>query len=87
MQFGEIPICIIFKALGIETDKEIIKLITYDMEDTDIINIFKKSFIDANVEVIKNETTEQSRPIINQEDAINYLMQKVKENKAFSTTS
>jgi DNA-directed RNA polymerase II subunit RPB2 len=68
-----LPIVIYFKALGIESDKEILEYIFYDLENTNkkLIDFFRNSLINAS-------------HIKTQEDALNYLKQftkfKTKEN-------
>jgi DNA-directed RNA polymerase II subunit RPB2 len=42
-----IPVVILFRALGIETDKEIMQYICYDMKDAAMIELLKASFKEA----------------------------------------
>jgi len=82
-QFSEIPIFIIMRALGIETDMDIYKYIVYDMNDVDMLNIIKHSMDNTYDEVFRSETGE---PIVirTKVQALNYLMSKMKNNKKYS---
>jgi DNA-directed RNA polymerase II subunit RPB2 len=58
-----IPIFILFRALGIESDKDILEYITYDVDDTinkNIIEFLRYSIID-------------NRGVYTQEEALNYI--------------
>jgi len=84
-QFAEIPIFIIFRALGIETDSDIINHIMTDHSDLDMLNILK---ISLNKSVSDNQKDEQGNfyEIKKQDDALKYLASKLK-NKRYSTTN
>ena len=84
-QFIDIPIFIIFRALGICTDNDIIKHIISDPLDTDMLNILKISLSKALSENIKDEQG-KSKEIKTQDDAYQYLMTRLK-NKRYSTTN
>ena len=84
-QFAEIPIFIMMRALGIETDFDIYKYIVYDMTDVDMLNAVKHSMDNANDEDIKLENGE-SFVVRTREQAIQYLMSKMKHNKKYSET-
>lgn len=75
---SEVPAFIIFRALGLESDREIINCITYDETDTAMINKIRFS-----IEAAKNEG---GRYIITQEDAIDYLVSKMRILKKYSDT-
>jgi DNA-directed RNA polymerase II subunit RPB2 len=81
--FSEIPICIMMRALGIETDIDLCKYIIYDMNDLDMLNIVKHSLENAYDETYRGENGE---PVIirTREQAITYLMNKMKNNKKYS---
>ena len=77
LQIIEINIFIMLRALGIETDKDIIKYITYDINDTRLINLLNASMHSA--------VDESNNPIKTQQDAINYLILKIKKTKYLFT--
>ena len=85
LHFAEIPIFIMFRALGINTDEDILKYIIYDPTDTDMLNIIRLSQSKALSENLKDEQG-NAREIKNQNDAYQYLMSKLK-NRRYSTTS
>lgn len=68
---NEVPVFIVMRALGIESDKDIINYCVYDHDDIDMINIVRMS-----LENSKPETGTEK--IITQEDAINYLISKMR---------
>ena len=84
-QFADIPIFVIFRALGITTDNDIINYIISDPTDTDMLNILKISLNKALSENVKDEQG-NSKEIKTQDDAYQYLMSKLK-NKRYSTTN
>ena len=64
----KIPLFILFRALGIESDKEILETICYDVSDPDntqLLEFLRHSLVQANV-------------ILSQEDALKYLSNFVK---------
>lgn len=69
----EIPVFILVRALGIESDYDIINHITLDKTDTDMINL-----ITISLDHCKNELDNK---ILTQEQAITYLLTKVKTSK------
>lgn len=75
----QIPLFIIMRACGIQTDKDIINYITYDQQDENMINFIKYS-VDDNL-------ITQPKPyrITTQEEALDWLYTKLKYNiKIFS---
>ena len=75
-QLVDIPIFILMRALGIEADQNIISYITYDLEDTKLLNLVRPSVsasIDENGVVIRTR-----------EEAIEYLITKIRRNKRIS---
>lgn len=42
-----IPICIVFRAMGIASDKDILELICYDLLDTEMVELLKPSLEEA----------------------------------------
>ena len=77
-QLVDIPIFIIFRALGIESDQQIISLITYDLNDTRMINLIRPSVVQSTDELGNNIKTK--------EEAIQYLITKLRRNKRISQT-
>ena len=75
----EIPVFILIKALGVETDKDIINMIVYNENDYDMINLVRKSLDKSTIE-------NSDIKIINKEQAINYLITKIKVLKRYSAT-
>jgi DNA-directed RNA polymerase II subunit RPB2 len=84
-QFAEIPIFIVFRALGVLTDDDIINHIVVDPNDSDIINILKISMNKSLSENIKDENGNYIE-IKTQQQAFLYLSGKIK-NKRYSSTS
>lgn len=76
--FQETPLVVFLRAMGIVTDADIIKYITYDKTDRDMINILRNSFNYAK--------DENGVAITTQEQAIHYLTKKLKVNKKYSET-
>lgn len=89
-QLTDIPVCILFKALGIDTDKAIINHIIMTNEDVDMVNIIKHSIYHYKNEYYHPdpENKSETRSVITQEDACEYLMSKISVNgKNFSVTN
>lgn len=77
--FNDISVFILFRALGIESDKEIIDLCVYDKNDTDMMNLIRLSLEDC-----VNERTKQK--IITNDEAIDYLTTKLRILKKYTDT-
>ena len=75
-QFTDIPIFILFKAMGLETDRDIIANITYDLNDIKLLNLLRPS--------LSLSTDEDNNIIRTKEEAIEYLITKLKRNKRIS---
>ena len=76
---NEVPIFIVFRALGVETDKAIIDMIAYDDKDTDMVNLLRLA--------MENSIPEDSpNKIMTKEEAYNYLIQKIRVPKRYSET-
>jgi DNA-directed RNA polymerase II subunit RPB2 len=83
--FSEIPICIIFRVLGFESDQEIINYIVYDNTDTNMINMMNQSFTNSYLETYKDDNGEDHF-IMTKEDAENYLIQKMRTSRKYNET-
>jgi len=83
-QFAEIPVFVLFRAFGIVSDNDIIKYCVYDDGDIDMVNILRYSLDDGLYAKISDEAT--PKEIRTQEDAINFLMAKLKNTKKYSET-
>jgi len=77
-QLVDVPIFVLMRALGVEEDQRIISYITYDLEDTKMLNLIRTS--------ITNSVDEFGNPIRTKEEAIEYLITKLKRNKRISQT-
>lgn len=75
---NEVNVCAVFRALGLESDREIISYITYDEFDTDMVDIIRTS-----IDACKND---KGVKISSQEEAIDYLIQKLRVIKKYSET-
>ena len=75
---NEIPVFILMKALGLESDRDIINYVVYDKNDTDMINLVRIS--------LENSKLENSQKILTQEDAINYLTTKMRFFRKYNDT-
>ena len=86
-QLSDIPVCILFKALGVVNDKDIIQHITMAENDFDMANVIFPSINHASKETWSNGIDETLFNVQTQEDAINYLIAKIAtKGKRFSTT-
>ena len=74
----EIPIVIFFRALGLESDQEIISNCCYDLDDINMVNLMKPS--------INMPIDENGNPIRTKDQAIEYLITKLRRSKRFSQT-
>jgi len=77
-QLSDIPIFILFKAMGLETDQDIISNITYDLEDTKMLNLLRPSIAFC--------LDDEGNYIRTKEEAIQYLITKLKRNRRISKT-
>jgi DNA-directed RNA polymerase beta subunit len=77
-QLVDVPIFVLMRALGVEEDQRIISYITYDLEDTKMLNSIRPSIISS--------VDENGNPIRTKEEAIEYLITKLKRNKRISQT-
>ena len=75
-QLVDIPIFILMKALGIEADQDIISHITYDLEDTKMLNLIRPS--------VAFSMDDKGETVKTKEEAIEFLITKLKRNKRIS---
>ena len=89
-QLSNIPICILFKAMGIVTDRDIVDHIIVSPSDIDMTNLIRPSITRYKSETWKFDSIddkEMPKPVISQDDAINYLIGKISTSgKRFSAT-
>ena len=78
-QLLDIPLFILMRAFGIETDKEIISRLTYNLDDIKMVNLLRPS--------IMFSVDENGVQIKSKEEAINYLITRINKSKKFSQTS
>ena len=84
--FNDIPLIIFLRALGLESDQEVVSYISNDLEDINLINVLRNSLRDNIISISKNNS--QSDFIIkNNEDAISALITKVKKFKKLDDDS
>jgi DNA-directed RNA polymerase beta subunit len=74
--FNEVSVFVLMRALGLETDREIVKYIVYDENDIDMLNILKIS-----IDLSKKEG---KKLILNKEDAYYSLTNKVRVVKKYA---
>ena len=75
---NEFPIIILFRALGIESDRSIIDYIVYDKNDDDMIS--------AVIKAIRLAVDNDGKQIKTQSDAINYLANNIRVAKRYTET-
>ena len=76
---NEVPVFILIRALGIESDRDIINYVVYDEKDTDMINLVRISLDNTKYEG-------KDVKITTQDDAIDYLTTKMKILKKYTDT-
>lgn len=75
---AEIPIFILFRALGIESDGDIIGYTVYDENDEAMINEI--------IMALNNSKTDKGKRILTRDDAIEFLTTKIRVTKRYSET-
>lgn len=75
---NEVPVFVLMRALGVESDREIINYTVYDTTDVDMINVVRIS--------LDNCATELGYKIMTQEDALSYLITKMRVVKRYQYT-
>lgn len=78
----EINVMVLFRALGIESDREIIEMCTYDVTDYHMIELLR-----ASLEVCINDNDDFETKIQTQENAIDYLITKMKVVKKYTESN
>lgn len=78
----EINVMIVFRALGIESDYDIIELCSHDVNDYYMVELINTSLLHC-----YNDLTDEKIPIRTQEQAIDYLLSKLKVVKRVSDTN
>lgn len=75
---NEVNVFILIRALGIESDKDIINYTVYDMEDIDMINLIKIS--------LEHCVDDNGKKILTKEAAVDYLINKMRVLKKYKYT-
>lgn len=75
---NEFPIMILFRALGIKSDSDIVDYIVTDKKDQDMLDMVKKA--------IRLSIDDRGKLIQDQSDAINYLTTKIRVPRKYSET-
>lgn len=74
----DVPIFIMFRALGVESDQDIISKITYDITDVKMINLLRSS--------MEHSMDDLGNHIKTREEAVEYLASKLRKNRMISQT-
>lgn len=73
---NEIPVFMLFRALGIETDRDIIDYIVYDKENVDMIDVIRIS--------LENCINDKGVKVQTKQDAYDYLVNKIRVIKKYT---
>ncbi len=76
---SEVPVMILIKALGIDNDRDIVNYITHDPNDDNMTDLIRFS-----LESCKDD---KNKPIQSREEAINYLLNKIRVVKKYTESS
>lgn len=76
--FTDVPVFALIRALGIESDRDIVNYVTYDENDTDMINLIRLSLDDT--------VDDDGNKIMTQDDALEYMTTKMKILKKYTDT-
>ena len=74
----DVPLFVLFRAFGVESDQDIISKITYDLDDVKMINLLRSS--------MEYSTDDNGVPIRTKEEAIEFLSSKLRRNRMISQT-
>ena len=77
-QLVDIPLFILLRALGVESDQMIISYINNDLTDVKVLNLLRSS--------ISASTDDEGRLIRTKEQAIDYIINRMRRNKRISQT-
>jgi DNA-directed RNA polymerase II subunit RPB2 len=77
-QLVDIPIFILMRALGLESDQEILANICYNLDDVKMINLLRPSMVFSQ--------DDEGNPVKTKEEAINYLINKLNKTRRISQT-
>lgn len=77
-QLYEIPIMVLLRALGVETDRDLVARITNNLEDIPMINLLRTS--------LESSVDDEGNLIKTREEAIVYLLTKIKSARRISQT-
>jgi DNA-directed RNA polymerase II subunit RPB2 len=75
-QLSDIKIIVLMRALGLETDQDIISNFCYSLDDINMINLIKPS--------IDNSVDDEGNIIRTKDQAVDFLITKLRRNKRFS---
>ncbi len=84
-QFNNIPIFILIKALGLETEKDIINAIVGNNKDTDMINLLRVCLEVSALNINKNQKTGKKN-IYDADTAQKYMIEKMKTSRKYTET-
>lgn len=77
-QLVDVPIFILFRALGLESDQEILANICYSLDNIKMLNLLRPSMMFSH--------DEEGNPIKTKEEAINFLTNRLNKTKRISQT-
>jgi DNA-directed RNA polymerase II subunit RPB2 len=75
---NEISVFIVMRALGVETDRDIVNLIVYDKNDPDMLNIVRLALENA-----KDDKDTNAKRIITQDEALDLLVNKMRVVRSY----
>ena len=72
-QLSDVPLFVFLRALGLESDMEIISYITNNLEDLEMLNILRHS--------INSSVNSEGQEIKNKSEAIDFLITKLRKHR------